>query len=487
MSILDNADLLSALAAIVGRDYVLTGPAQRIAYSYDGTFQQYPPEVVVTPRTTDEVAAVLRLCYERDIPVIPRGAGTGLAGGTIPTPGSLVLSLARMNSILEIDTANTVVRTEAGVVTADLQRAVETRGLFYPPDPASLNQCTIGGNAACNAGGPRCLKYGVTKDYVVGLTVVLADGRVLRLGGKTIKNVTGYQLMQLFIGSEGTLGVITELTLRLLPLPQVRRTAAAFFPSADAAGTAVTAILQAGILPVTLEFMDAATIGVVEDYLGLGLPRDAEAMLLIEQDGNEPAAVEADLERVVALCRQLGATRIDLAHTPEERDALWRARRAVSGALGRFPQPNKLGEDVVVPRSAIPALLRRIRAISEEFQLPIPVFGHAGDGNLHPNIIFDRRQPGELERVEAAAAALFRATLELGGTLSGEHGIGTLKREFLEEDLGPDAVQVMRTIKQALDPKGLLNPTKMFPQHGPGPAPSGFLMALPTLADATPG
>ena len=478
--------LLDALAAIVGRQYVHSGPAERVAYSYDATFQQYPPEAAVSPATTEQVAAVLRLVHQEEVPVIPRGSGTGLAGGTIPTPGSLVLNLARLRNRLEIDVANSVAVVDAGVVTADLQRAAEAQGLFYPPDPASLNQSSIGGNAATNAGGPRCLKYGVTKDYVLGMTVVLADGRVLRLGGRVMKNATGYQLAQLFVGSEGTLGVITELILRLLPLPRVRRTAAAFFPSVEGAGKAVGAILQAGVLPVTIELMDQTTIGVVEDALGLGLPREAAALLLIEQDGNDATAVEADMALAIAACRELGAERVDVARTNEEREALWRARRAVSGALGRL-RPNKLGEDIVVPRAAIPEMLRRIQAISAEHDLPIPVFGHAGDGNLHPNILFDKRNEGELARVEAAAADIFRSALALGGTLSGEHGIGTLKREFLEEDMGAEAVEVMRQIKAALDPKGILNPQKVFPQHGSGPAPAGFLAALPILSDATPG
>jgi glycolate oxidase len=374
---------------------------------------------------------------------------------------------------------------QPGVVTGDLQKAVEKIGLFYPPDPASLNQSTIGGNVACNAGGPRCLKYGVTKDYVLGVTVVLMDGKVLRLGGRTVKNVTGYQLVQLFVGSEGSLGVITEIILRLVPLPRYRSTAAAYFPALDAASEAVTAIMSAGILPATLEMMDRTTINVVEDYLNMGLPREAEALLLLEQDGNDEDAARAEVGRMASVCRELGATSVDVAQTPAERDNLWRARRAVSGALGRV-RPNKLGEDIVVPRSKIPAMVRCIEQISERHGLPIAVFGHAGDGNLHPNILFDRRLDGELERVERAAADIFMAALDLGGTLSGEHGIGSLKREFLEDDLGKDTVDVMRAIKQTLDPKGLLNPHKIFPER-PGGAHEDFLRALPTLEGWTPG
>ncbi|HTE85244.1 MAG TPA: FAD-linked oxidase C-terminal domain-containing protein, partial [Dehalococcoidia bacterium] len=444
-------ELLQELESIVGAAQVHAGRAELFAYSYDGTFQQARPDFVVTPATTDEVSALLRLASRETLAVIPRGAGTSLSGGTIPVGGGLVIGLARMNQILEIDQVNTLARVQAGVVTGEFQAAVEERGLFYPPDPASLNQSTLGGNVACNAGGPRCLKYGVTKDYVLGMTVVLVDGRVLRLGGKLMKNVTGYQLGQLFIGSEGSLGIITELILRLLPLPHERSTAAAYFPSLDRAAEAVSAVMAAGILPATLEMMDQTTINVVEDYLHLGLPRSAEAMLILEQDGNDAAATRAEVERMGEVCRGCGAMDVQVAADTTARDRLWQARRAVSGALGRV-RPSKLGEDIVVPRSEIPGMIRRIGAISKEVGLPIAVFGHAGDGNLHPNILFDRLQPDELERVERAAAAIFRAALQLGGTLSGEHGIGTLKREFLVEDylhLGlPRSAEAMLILEQ---------------------------------------
>jgi glycolate oxidase len=438
----------------------------------------------VTPGSTEEVVAVLRLADRHGIPVHTRGAATSLSGGAVPIGGGLVLALPRMNRILEIDPGDSVAVAQPGVITADLQRAVEARGLFYPPDPASLNQSTIGGNVACNAGGPRCLKYGVTADYVLGMTVVLIDGAVLKLGGRTVKNVTGYQLVQLFIGAEGTLGVVTEVILRLIPKPGHRSTAAAYFPTLEAASYAITAILGAGILPATLELLDHAAINAVEDHFALGLPRAAEAMLLLEQDGNEPAAILAEVERMAAICREQGATEVAVARTPAERDQLWAARRAVSPALGRI-RPNKLGEDIVVPRSQIPAMVRRIGEISERHGLPIVVFGHAGDGNLHPNILFDRRLDGELERVERAAADIFVAALDLGGTLSGEHGIGSLKREFLADAMGDPAVEVMRRIKATLDPRGLLNPHKVFPEGGA--AHTDFLRALPTLDGRTPG
>jgi glycolate oxidase len=480
----EHTAAIDELRAIVGTDQVHYGPAQRVAYSYDGTFPQDVPFAAVTPGSTEEVVAVLRVADRYGIPVHTRGAATSLSGGAVPIGGGLVLALPRMNRILEIDPGDSLAVVQPGVITADLQRAVESRGLFYPPDPASLNQSTIGGNVACNAGGPRCLKYGVTADYVLGITVVLIDGTVLRLGGRTVKNVTGYQLVQLFIGAEGTLGVVTEVILRLIPKPAHRSTAAAYFPTLEAASYAITAILGAGILPATLELLDHAAINAVEDHFTLGLPRDAEAMLLLEQDGNEPAAILAEVERMAAICREQGATDVAVARTAAERDQLWAARRAVSPALGRI-RPNKLGEDIVVPRSRIPAMVRRIGEISEQHGLPIVVFGHAGDGNLHPNILFDRRLDGELERVERAAADIFVAALDLGGTLSGEHGIGSLKREFLADAMGDAAVEVMRRIKATLDPRGLLNPHKVFPEGGA--AHTDFLRTLPTLDGRTPG
>jgi glycolate oxidase len=478
-------DLTERLCQIVGAEHVHADPAERVAYSYDGTFQQQLPALAVSPASTEEVAAVVAACNQRSVAIIPRGAGSGLAGGTIPSGGAVVLNLARMNNVLDIDAADGVAEVQAGVVTARLQDEVERRGLFYPPDPASLNQSTIGGNVATNAGGPRCLKYGVTKDYVLGLTVVLPEGKVLRTGGRTIKNVTGYQLTQLFVGSEGTLGVIAEVVLRLIPYPRYRSTALAAFPRLDAAAEAVTTLFVDGILPVALELMDSTTIRLVEQHAAVGLPLEAEAALIMEQDGNDMPTVVREIGRMAELCRSLGASSVRVATTSEERARLWDARRAISPSLGRA-RPNKLGEDVAVPRGKVPDLVRRVQAISREVGLPIPVFGHAGDGNLHPNILFDRRVPGELERVEAAATAVFRAALDLGGTLSGEHGIGTLKREFLEDDLGPAGVETMHRIKGVLDPRGIMNPGKVFPQRG-GADHAGFLAALPALEGIVPG
>jgi glycolate dehydrogenase FAD-linked subunit len=475
--------LAEELRGVVAPGYVHTAPSEIIAYSYDGTFQQRRPDLAVSPCSTEEVASVVMLANKHRIPIVARGASSGLAGGTIPESGGIILNLARMNRIVEIDADNVCVTAQAGVVTLQLQQAVEKAGLFYPPDPASSRQSTIGGNVATNAGGPRCLKYGVTRDYVIGLTVVLASGDVLKLGGKITKNATGYQLMQLFVGSEGTLGIVTEVTLKLAPLPRARVTAVATFEKLAQASQAVSRIMASGILPATLELMDGTTINVVEDFLKIGLPREAEAMLLLEQDGTDAGVARADVERMAEVCRALGATSVQIAGTAAERDQLWQARRSVSAALGRL-RPNKLGEDIVVPKSAIPEMIASVREIAARYELPIPVFGHAGDGNLHPNILFDLRDPEEVRRVECAARDIFRAAIRLGGTLSGEHGIGTLKREFLAEAQGALAVELSRAIKGVFDPNGLLNPGKVFPT---GRGTEGFLADLPTLAGTTPG
>ena len=478
-----TAALSHELAAIVGDGYVHDAPSEIIAYSYDGTFQQRLPELAVSPASTEQVAAVVKIAAGEKLPIIARGASSGLAGGTIPERGGIILNLARMDRILEIDSANVCAVVEAGAITLQLQEAVEKVGLFYPPDPASSRQSTLGGNVACNSGGPRCLKYGVTRDYVTALTVVLASGEVIKLGGKLTKNATGPQLLQLFIGSEGTLGVVTEITVKLLPLPRARVTATAAFPHLAQASDAVARIMASGILPCTLELMDGTTINVVEDFLQAGLPREAQALLLLEQDGPDEAMARHDVETMAAICRDLGASSVQVARDAAERDALWAARRSVSAALGRL-RPNKLGEDIVVPKSQVPAMIEEIGEIARRYELPIPVFGHAGDGNLHPNILFDLRDPEEVRRVELAARDIFRCALTLGGTLSGEHGIGTLKREFMEEAHGHTAIELARAIKRVFDPHELLNPGKLYPS---GNGVEGFLANLPVLAGVTPG
>jgi glycolate oxidase len=456
---------LRELEAIVGPDYLLTSPEDRVCYSYDGTFAECRPDAIVSPDTTDQVSAILALAHREGIPVVPRGMASGLAAGTVPFGGGLVLNLTRMNRILEIDRENLTATAQSGVVTSDLAAAVEREGLFYPPDPASIRQSTLGGNVACNSGGPRCLKYGVTGDYVMALEAVLPDGRVLRTGNKCLKDVTGYDLVHLLVGSEGTLAVISEVTVRLLPLPQAKRTALAIFQDIGSASQVVNQILYAGVLPATLEIVDETAIQCVEEYLHAGLDCTAEAMLIVETDG-DPESAQREIEVAAQVCKQGGAREVQIARTAAESDELWHARRSVSPSLGRV-RPNKLGEDIVVPRSAIPEMVRRIKRTALKHDLPIVIFGHAGDGNLHPNILFDKRDEDELERVEAAVGELFANAVDLGGTLSGEHGVGVLKQPYLEMALGPLAIEVMRGIKRAFDPKGILNPGKVLPveQH----------------------
>ncbi len=454
--------LVKRIEGIVGKRYVLSSQEDLLCYSFDGTFAEFMPDLVVEPGSTEEVSAIMKLAYEHEIPVIARGMASGLAAGTVPFGGGMVVPLTRMNRILEIDWDNMTATVEAGVITIDLQNKVEELGLFYPPDPSSIKHSTIGGNIACNAGGPRCLKYGVTGNYVMGLTVVLSDGRIIKSGGKTIKNVTGYNFGQLFTGSEGTLGIITEAVLRLISKPQHVRTAVASFDRLDDASRTVNAILADGIVPATLELMDETAIVCIEEAMHLGLPLDKEAILIIESDGFDQKGVQLEIEAIARICRETGASEVTVARTEADRADLWRARRSVSPSLARRA-PSKLGEDISVPRSQIPEAVRRIKEISRKYDLPIVIFGHAGDGNLHPNILFDKRNPDQWERVQEVVAEIFATAVELGGTLSGEHGVGTLKLPFLESDVGQVSIEVQQTIKQALDPKGILNPGKAVP------------------------
>jgi glycolate oxidase len=455
--------LIDSLVKTVGKEAVLYTPEDLAVYSYDGTFAEGQPEVIVLPETSEQVSQVIKLAAEARVPLIPRGMGSGLAAGSVPIPsGGIIVCLTRMNHILEIDTQNATVFAEAGVITADLQNEVEKQGLFYPPDPSSIRHSTIGGNIACNAGGPRCLKYGVTGDYVLGLTVALADGRILRTGGKPIKDVTGYDLNGLFTGSEGTLGLITEALLRLVAKPRFACTALAEFVSLVNASRAVNALLTAGIVPATLELMDQTAIACIEEAMHLGLPTDVEALLLIETDGSDQQTVQQEIEACFKICQENGARSVKIAQTEAERGNLWKARRSISPSLARIA-PNKLGEDITVPRSAIPEVIQQLRLISSKYGLPIVIFGHAGDGNLHPNILFDKRQPEQWAKVEQMVGEIFEASLALGGTLSGEHGVGVLKRPYLEKALGPVSVEIQKQIKRALDPMNILNPGKMFP------------------------
>jgi len=459
---MDSA-IIEQLQQAIGAEKVLSSPVDLIAYSFDGTFEQHLPDVAVLPETNEEVSAVVRIASQYDVPIVPRGMSSGLAGGSIPIRGGIVLSLTRMNRILEIDEENMTATVQAGVVTADLQAEVEKRGLLYPPDPASIKQSTIGGNVACNAGGPRCLKYGVTGNYVLGLTVVLADGRTVRTGGKAIKYVTGFNMNQFFVGSEGALGIITEVILRLICKPPYARTALVHFPTMEDAGRSVHAVLTRGLVPAAMELLDETAIECIEEAMHLGLPLDVEALLVIESDGADEESVQREIDAIADMCLETGASRVDVARNGEEQDELWRARRSISPSLAR-KAPNKLGEDITVPRSGIPEAVRRIKAISARYGLPIVIFGHAGDGNLHPNILFDRRDPEQREKVEQIVGEIFQVALDLGGTLSGEHGIGTFKLPYMREALGQASINIQWRVKQALDPQNILNPGKVLPE-----------------------
>jgi glycolate oxidase subunit GlcD len=458
--------VLTALRAIVGDPYLITRPEEMGTYHLDASIAQPmgQPLAVVLPADTAQVAAVVRVAAQHGVPLVSRGAGSGLAGGSTPSAGALVLALNRLEQI-QIDPAQMVAHVGAGAITAEIQRAAEAHGLFYPPDPSSQSASTIGGNIACNAGGPRCVKYGVTADYVLALTAVLADGTVVRWGDGLAGQAPTSGLAQLLVGSEGTLAVITEATVRLLPQPAARRTIMAIFPTLDAACTTVEQIMAAGIVPAGLELMEDATIAAVEAFLQIGLPADAGAMLLMLSDG-APEDVAAESAALAALAHAGGATRVQVAQSAADEANLWRARRAVSIALTRV-RPNRLGEDISVPLPQIAACVRAIKQVAHAHNLPIVVYGHAGDGNLHPNILFDANDPTETVRLWPCAEAVFRAALAVGGTLSGEHGVGTLKRPFMREALGDATLAAMQALKDQLDPANLLNPGKVLPAKRP--------------------
>jgi glycolate oxidase len=445
---------------------LVTQPGDTEAYRFDETEYMHPgmPMGVCFPRSTADVATIVRLAAAHRVPLVPRGAGTGLSGGAIAVDGALTLVMTGMDRILEIDRANLVAVVQPGVINADLGRAVAEHGLFYPPDPASFEMCTIGGNLAENSGGLRCVKYGVTRDYVAALEVVLADGSVIRTGGKTVKDVVGYDLTHLFIGSEGTLGIVTEATLRLLPLPAAKLTLLAFFRSVAEAGEAVTRVTRAGVVPVTLELMDRFTIRAVDAALRVGLDAEAGAMLMIESDAGG-AAAEAEMDAAHDACEQAGATSLVRAADPTEADWLREARRKAHWSLEQAGVARM--DDVGVPRSRIPELLATIERISMHHDLRVGVFGHAGDGNFHPTFVMDRDDPNAEQRINAARDDIYREVLAMGGTVSGEHGTGVAKRPYLELQRGADAVRVMRAVKDALDPLGILNPGKVFSPAAP--------------------
>jgi len=445
------------LKKIVGPANLSTSPEELIVYSYDATQREELPWAVARPASTDEVSAIIRLANREMFPVVPRGAGTGMSGGSVPIQGGLVLSLERMNRILEIDEQNLIAVVEPGVVTGDLQREVEARGLFYPPDPASHESCTIGGNVAECAGGLRAVKYGVTKDYVLGLEMVLPTGEIIKTGARTAKSVAGYDLTKLIVGSEGTLGVATIIILKLLPIPESVRTIVAFFNDVESSASAVSKVIASHIIPCVLEFVDRLALRAVEGYLKENISGGAEAMLLAEVDGTADSTMR-ESARITEIMTEAGAARIKRAGTDAERKSIWKARRSISPALYAI-KPNKMNEDIVVPRSRIPEILREIEVIAKRYDLLIVNFGHAGDGNIHTNIMVD---DADVPKAEAAAKNIFEATLRMGGSITGEHGIGLSKAAYLPMEVGPAALAAMKHIKRALDPNNILNPGKIF-------------------------
>lgn len=437
-----------------------TAPEDLLCYGFDSSGLEAPPTAVVWPQDVTDVITVIKYAYTNQIPVIPRGAGTGMTGGAVPSKGAIILSMEKMNRIIEIDEENLTALVEPGVLNGKLQRELQRRSLFYPPDPASMNFCTIGGNVAENAGGARAVKYGVTKDYVIGLEAVLPDGRLIKTGVKTPKGVVGYDLTGLLVGSEGTLAVITKIRLKVLPLPQEVITLLVFFKELEKIGLAVTQIISEGIIPRTLEFLDRETIKAVENYKPIGLPKDIDAMLLIELDGN-PAVITKDAEKISGICGRLDGE-IIMAENEAAREKLWEARRAVSPALFHI-SPTKINEDIVVPRSRLPEMLRILKGLSESSGIRIVNFGHAGDGNIHVNLMVDRGNKNEYEKAVKLVEDIFRATLELGGTISGEHGVGLTKKNYISMEIRPDELELMKKIKAVFDPKNILNPGKIFP------------------------
>ncbi len=437
-----------------------TEPEDLLCYGFDASGIETFPSAVVWPRSTEDVVRVMKYAYANDIAVVPRGAGTGMTAGAVPSKGAIVLSFEGMKRILEVDSGNSFVMCEPGVINGKLQREVERLGLFYPPDPASMNFCTIGGNVAENAGGPRAVKYGVTRDYVMEIEAVLPNGEIMLTGVKTAKGVVGYDLARLLTGSEGTVAVFTKIRLKILPMPEEVITLLAVFSDLEASGQAVTNIMSSRIIPRTLEFMDHEAIVAVENFKPVGLSRDAEAILLIELDGH-PAPITRDAERIVEICQKLGAE-IIMAEDEDARDQLWSSRRSISPALYRI-KPTKINEDVVVPRTMVTEMLKRLRKISEESGIKIVNFGHAGDGNIHVNIMVDKADSEEYAKGLGLVERVFKEALSLGGTISGEHGVGLTKSGYIGLEIPKSVLDIMKSIKCVFDPKNILNPGKIFP------------------------
>ncbi len=454
------AKVLKDLSRIVGPRNFVAQQKELVRYASDGTKLLFMPDAVAFPRNSEEISRIFFLANRESFPVIPRGGGSGMSGGSLPVEGGLVLAMDRLNRILLIDRDNLVAKVEPGVITAQLQEEVEKVGLFYPPDPASAHVSTLGGNVAECAGGLRGLKYGVTRDYVMGLTVVLPTGEVIKTGGETIKGVAGYDLTRLIVGSEGTLAVITSITLRLIPKPAAKKTMAAFFPGISPAIQTVSDIIREKIVPVTLEFLDRLCIDCVRDALGVDIPLETNAMLLIEVDGNK-IVVDGEAERIRKICRRSSAIEFRIARGLKESERLWEARREVSSSLMKL-RPGKVSEDVVVPRSRMTELISFLGDLRDKYSLPIAAFGHAGDGNIHVNIMMDKEDPKEVAKGDEVVRELFRRVIDLGGTITGEHGVGITKAPYMEMEFSRPTLDLMLRLKNVFDPNGILNPGKIL-------------------------
>lgn len=474
------------LSALVGESHLITDPSRLLVYDSDGlTAYHRTPRAVVLPGETEELVGVVRALHRAGIPVVPRGAGTGLSGGALPDEDSVVVGTARLNRILELDPANRLARVQPGVLNSALGRAAAPHGLYYAPDPSSQSACTLGGNVAENSGGPHCLKYGVTSRYVSGLTLVLAGGEVVRVGGVGSDPAAGLDLVGAFVGSEGCFGIASEIEVRLLPLPGGVRTLLGIFDSVEDAARAVTAIVAEGLLPAAMEIMDGASIRAVEaSVYAAGYPTDAGAALVVEFDGTE-AGLESDAAQAEACCREAGARDVERAADEAHRTRLWQGRKKAFGAMGRIA-PDVLVQDATVPRTRLPDVLHRIMEIGERYDLHVGNVFHAGDGNLHPKILFDRRNADELARVEKASREMMQACVDAGGTITGEHGVGLDKLKYMELVHGPQELQAMRDVRDAFDPRGLYNPGKVVPEP-PVPAGGASGVALETGAAGEDG